>query len=629
MRKGIWALAALVILALAMHSSGGTSGAAGGAAGEPVKLVVLKQPLHDGRISPMLYGGFIELLDDLVTGMWAEMLGDRGFEGVLPASDWDYHLGALNLADRDWDKSASWDYDTTDPWNGARSAKLAAAPGKPATLTQGGLAVKKGMTYPFSGWFRTGAPATAVNVRLKALLPDGRWMILASAEVRVAGGRPWAKSSCVLTSNGATDRAVFELEADAPSPVWADKLSLMPGDNVSGWRRDVVDAAKELGPPVIRWGGSAVDPGGYKWKNGVGDRDLRTPFINRPWGRRESNDVGPEEFVQFCRVVGAEPLVCVSFADGPESARDMVEYFNGPADSAWGKKRAANGRPEPYGVKYWQVGNELESRDYAARCRAYCEAIKAADPAAKVLTSFPTPELMENVADLVDVICPHYYDSNLEWVESDIRRVRGLARTFGKGRKIGLGVTEWNIDAGNWGLGRGRLYTLGCALFEAQFLNILHRNADMIELACRSNLTNSFCGGTIQTNAAGLFRTPSFHVMAMFREHARPVALEVSGMPRGVDVTACASKDLSEVTVFVVNTTREPFEIDLDLGAFGPGAAVATAEFVGDTQDRKQIDAANGFDRPERIKRMKLDASGNRITIPALSAAAIDCRAAH
>ena len=94
----------------------------------------------------------------------------------------------------------------------------------------------------------------------------------------------------------------------------------MPEQNRRGWRRDVVEAIKESRSAVIRWGGSAVDPGAYRWKGGIGDRDLRVPFHNTNWGRIDSNDVGIGEFCEFCELVGAEPLVCVSFSDGAASA---------------------------------------------------------------------------------------------------------------------------------------------------------------------------------------------------------------------------------------------------------------------------------------------------------------------
>jgi alpha-N-arabinofuranosidase len=401
----------------------------------------------------------------------------------------------------------------------------------------------------------------------------------------------------------------------------------MPGDNIDGWRKDVVEAARELGPPILRWGGSTVDPGGYRWKEAIGDRDLRPPFDNRVWGRRDTNDVGVEEFVRFCRAVGAEPLVCVSRADGPESAGQLVEYLNGPADSEWGKKRAAGGRPEPYAVKYFQVGNEIEDSAYVGELGAFVRAIKAADPTALVLSSFPTEKLVNRYSADIDIFCQHYYQADLDGVDSDLSRIEGWIGSSAHPDHAKIGVTEWNIDAGNWGLGRGKLNSLGCALFEARFLNVLHRHSDAVTLACRSNMSNSFCAGTIQTNAAGLYRTPSFFVMKLYRKHSLPAPLRVAvEAPAPVDVSACADDSRSAVCLFVVNTKSEPVELELDTAAFGPGFTVKSGEAVCDTQDRRQVDIINGFLNPDRIKPVKLEIrKGNVATVPAMSIAAIDC----
>ncbi len=227
----------------------------------------------------MLYCGFVELLDDVVPGMWAEMLGDRNFEGVVPTANWVYHLGALNLCDRDWDKNETWTYSTENPWNGAQSAKLTAAKDRPAPLTQSQLAVKKGMTYLFSGYFRGGSTSLDLSIRLKALLPDGQWMSLGQTALPQLG-KDWTEISAKLTSTGTTDRAVLEIEADGQGILWADKLSLMPADNIDGWRRDVVEATKELRPPILRWGGSTIDPedtnGRRESGTGIGGRHFST-----------------------------------------------------------------------------------------------------------------------------------------------------------------------------------------------------------------------------------------------------------------------------------------------------------------------------------------------------------------
>src|SRR5439155_4606520 len=239
-----------------------------------VHAVVHSQPLHAGRIDPKLFGNFIELLNDVVPGMWAELLNDRSLEGVLPPVNWCYYDGSPDICDRQWNTNATWTVDTDNSFNGIRCARLLGH-SQPATLTQSGLATKRGLAYVFSGYLRAD-PGVKATVSLKFLLPTGDWMTLGSAELP-ALSEQWQKYSVQMISAGQTDQAVFELRASGEGNLWADKLSLMPGDNLRAWRSDVIEAVKGVRPALIRWGGSSIDPGHYRWKNASGDRDLRAP----------------------------------------------------------------------------------------------------------------------------------------------------------------------------------------------------------------------------------------------------------------------------------------------------------------------------------------------------------------
>lgn len=183
-----------------------------------------------------------------------------------------------------------------------RGARITGHAHRPAGLTQSGLAVTEGKTYRFTGFLRASG-SVRVRVVLKSPLPDGRFDELASAHL-AAPTENWSKLSAELRANGTSESTVFELRVDGKGSVWVDKLSLVPADNVAGWRTDVVDAIRDVHPALIRWGGSAVDPGRYRWKNGIGDRDHRVPFANTNWGRIDSNDVGIDEFCQFCAAWG-------------------------------------------------------------------------------------------------------------------------------------------------------------------------------------------------------------------------------------------------------------------------------------------------------------------------------------
>jgi alpha-N-arabinofuranosidase len=589
-------------------------------------VVVDAQPLHAGRISPMLFGNFMELLDDVVPGMWAEMLNDRSFAGIIPPVNWCYFDGSLDICDRPWDTNATWSYDTDKPFNGPRSAKLAAGP-QPASLTQSGLAVENGKTYDFSGYFRAEGNVRA-SVVLKCLLPTGEWITLASAELPAPSAQ-WQKFSVQMPSKGATDRAVFELRADGSGTLWAGKLSLMPADNQNGWRRDVVEAIKAIRPSIVRWGGSSVDPGRYLWKQGIGDRDLRTPWHNMNWGRFDPNDVGLDEFCQFCALIGAEPLICVSFGDGAQSAADLVQYCNGDAGSTWGAQRAANGHAAPYQVKYWQIGNEIsgDNKNYLRQIPDFIALMRKTDPQALLMTSFPSQHLFDTVGSNIDFVCPHHYTTDLGECDRDFNNCSQMIDHTPGCSNIKMAVTEWNIDAGSWGLGRIRQITLGAALKNARYLNLLIRHSDKVKIACRSNMDNAYFAGIIETCPSGVLKPAAYYVMDLYSHHTKPIPLRLERSDEKLDVVAAGSEDGKSVVVFAVNGSAEPADLTLEFAGFAKAVHIRTVEAVRDVLQAGQPDVMNHWNTPERIKTEPIPASGDSVVLPGFSVAAIECEA--
>ncbi len=592
----------------------------------PATLKVANRTLHDGRIRPTLFGNFIELLDDLVPGMRAEMLNDRGFEGVTPPANWVYYDGSPTFCDRAWDPSPDWSATTDAPFTGRRCARVTPNGARPSRLSQSGLAVQQGACYQASGWFRAQG-AVRVQVALEARAPDG-------AAVELAAAAPWlptaryTRFSATLRPNGSSDRVAFVVRVTGTGIAWADQLSLTPADNRLGWRTDVVEAIRAARPSLIRWGGSVIDPGAYRWKNGIGERDRRPPFANVNWGRIDSNDVGIDEFCQFCELVSAQPLVCVSFSDGPASAADLVQYCNGAPETPWGARRAANGRRRPYRVRYWQLGNELRGDDaYIARCKAFIAAMKHADPTIVVLSSFPSQKVLDGIGKDLGYLAPHHYTPDLGRCEADFRRLQDMIARTPDCRHLRLAVTEWNFTAGDWGLLRGRMLTLNGALLNARYLNLLCRYSHLVDIACRSNMTNSFCSGIIETRPSGLLKRPSYHVMKLYAEHALPRPLATGQPPPNVDVVVCASDDRARVCVFAVNTRREPVTLSLDLTDLGAAYAPLRGETVRDTLDRRQPDVMNHWQAPDRVRTVPLPVKGTTVRLPAYSASAIEyCR---
>jgi alpha-N-arabinofuranosidase len=571
---------------------------------EPAKIS--RETLFDGRIDHNQYGQFIEYLCDLVPSMWAEKLCDGSFEGLTPykvaylkqtdfkAHPW-YPTGATNRAE--------FSLDSEKPVSGMVSQRIKVVGDAPCTvgIAQDGIAVDRDQPCFFSCFLRQVGVVGPIIVRV--LSDDGAELgkceFLASSE--------WAKKRAHLVFDGRNYHARLTITFRGPGTLWIDNASLMPEKTVGGWRPDVVEAVRALKPGVIRFGGSALDDsnlGEFDWRDTIGDPDHRKPF--RAWGGLQPTGPGLEEIVQFCRTVDAEPLICVRVTrKGPKDAADEVEYFNGAASTPMGRLRARNGHPEPYRIKLWQIGNERAGTDYESRLPLFAEAMKKVDPSIELLSSYPTEGVLRKSGQWLNAVCPHHYSiDDLDGEEADLRSVRDLIHQYGKGRPIKVGITEWNTTAGHWGSRRGMLWTLHNALACSRYHNLMHRYGDLVTIANRSNLINSFCSGIIQTDSHRLYKTPTYYAQWLYSNLAGDLALRIeSSIPPNTlpDMSATMSADHKFVTLFAVNPSANPVTRPIDFSAFGKNGQEIKVWTLADTQRAGEPDVTNGFDAPERI----------------------------
>jgi alpha-N-arabinofuranosidase len=576
----------------------------GDSASQAPALVVTRERVCRGEISPFQCGQFIEYLCALTPSMFAEKVCDGSFEGVPP-----YGVAFRSQTDRveqPWYPDGAvhrgeFTLDATDPANGKVSQRIRQKPGDPCTLgiSQGGMYVKAGEALCCALFLRAEGIEHPVCI---ALWGPGK--TYATAEFRP--GPRWQRYQATLRPAATDTRATLTISYRGPGTLWIDQVSLMPTATVCGWRSDVAEAVKALRPGIIRFGGSTIE--GFEWTATIGDPAKRVPFTTC-WGGLEPGNAGLEEFVQLCRWAGAQPLVCVRFSGKkPQDAADQVEYFNGPATSRMGRLRAANGHAEPYGVRYWQVGNELGDEPYQKGLAAFCKAMKAVDPGIKLLASFPSAGLLQNAGAHIDYVCPHHYGChNLGAMEASVASCRRMIEQYAPGRGIRLAVTEWNTTAGDWQLGRAMLWTLDNALWCSRYHNFMHRHCDLIEIANRSNLADSFCSGIIQTNNSSLFKTPTYYAQQLYALHAGSCPLKIlgdhgSGRDATLDTSATLSADGRRLALFAVNPTRQSQKRSLDLTALVPAAAEASVWTLADTARAGERDAANSWREPERIR---------------------------
>ncbi|MEM2762472.1 MAG: alpha-N-arabinofuranosidase, partial [Candidatus Bathyarchaeia archaeon] len=199
-----------------------------------------------------------------------------------------------------------------------------------------------------------------------------------------------------------------------------------PLSDSRGFRRDVVEACRRIKVPILRWPGGNF-ASGYNWLDGVGPRDKRPTLYDLAWGAEETNRFGTDEFIEFCRLIGAEPFITVNAGSGTalEAAR-WVEYCNLKGNTFYAKLREKYGHPEPYNVKYWSLGNEmwgdfqignLPAEEYAWKARDFAKLMRRVDPNINLtavghsLRASPEWNLtvLTNLADLVDNISVHQY----------------------------------------------------------------------------------------------------------------------------------------------------------------------------------------------------------------------------
>ncbi|MGE5127468.1 MAG: alpha-L-arabinofuranosidase C-terminal domain-containing protein, partial [Betaproteobacteria bacterium] len=367
-------------------------------------------------------------------------------------------------------------------------------------------------------------------------------------------------------------------------------VSLMPEDNVFGWRRDTLARLRELDSPVYRWpGGNFVS--GYDWKDGIGDPDRRPPRKNPAWKGVEPNDVGLHEYMQLCRLVGAQPYVAVNTGlGGARSAAELVQYANGAADTPMGRLRSQNGHARPFDIRLWAVGNEMYGdwqlghmplEKYVAKHREVVDAMRAVDPTIRPVAVGAVGEwsrtMLSQAASHMGLISEHLYwqgkpdvVAHVEQVPREIRRVaeahRGYRRELPalKGHEVKVALDEWNFWYGPNEYGElGVRYFLKDALGIAAGLHELFRDSDVFEMANYAQTVNVI--GAIKTTATEAELEPTGLALALYRRHFGSLPVAVREQPAPLDVAAAWTADRSALTLAVVNPTPEPRALRLDV----------------------------------------------------------------
>lgn len=386
--------------------------------------------------------------------------------------------------------------------------------------------------------------------------------------------------------------------------IFVGKESSIP--NIDGLRRDVVEGCRELGIGAMRWpGGCCADH--YHWKNGVGkERMPRLHPIPDPANPIWRNEFGTDEFLHFCELVGADPVLTINTATGtPEEFLDWFEYVNGPVETKYGAMRAANGHPVPYNVKYWGVGNtdenvwHIDFNNPVAYAQTYLKYQTVLRMLRKNLYfiglglssrhKLPgwTGKALDHItrygqASHPDALSIHHYLGGakqggekcggavnfddegyyalldlLERYQYDIDLHRTIIREhIGVDAKTKICFDEWGVwhPEATFANNQNQQQTLRDGIFAALTLHLFYRNSDIVEFAMETQLCN-LLQSLFETSGGKCYRTPTYYAMKLLRDHLEQDLIKV--LPDSdddmLDAVASLSNDRCRLTISMVN----------------------------------------------------------------------------
>ena len=313
-------------------------------------------------ISKYEYGMFIEHIGSLIyRSLWSEMLDDRKFYFPIsskePESAGRAQGGPMrNMQLRKWRPVGPDTFvvmDKDHPFVGEQSPRIDLDPATPHGIRQSGLALVKGKRYTGRVFLRGTSGA-----KVKATLIWGEARNDRQTISFAALPDEYKKFPLSFTAQADTTDGALEITGTGSGNFDLGTVSLMPDDNVQGFRPDTIALLRQVHSGFWRLpGGNFVS--GWTWYDSVGDIDKRPPVFDYAWNAMQTNDVGMDEFMTLCKLIGVEPYICVNAGFGDaHSAAEEVEYINGSVDTRLGALRARNGHPEPYHVNFWNIGNE-------------------------------------------------------------------------------------------------------------------------------------------------------------------------------------------------------------------------------------------------------------------------------
>ena len=559
-----------------------------------------------GIINPDIYGLFMEMcFYEFNGGIWAELLKNRKFAG-------DDGEDELYGVIRPWfpigyNEKTYFMHDNSIFYCGNQSQKIISENDKNQRcgIEQKGLYLEKGKNYQI----RLNLMQENIQGAIDCTL-EGNGGIYAKESI-ILPALDWNRVSFVLQPTQTDSNGTFTITFTGSGKLWLGTVSMMSEDHLFGFRADVVEALRVMGPTNIRWpGGNVVSV--YHWEDGIGDKDKRPPRFNRMlW---EPNDVGIDEFLKLCQLIGTEPYIAVNAGDGTaQEAANLVEYSNGESDSEYGKLRAKNGHTDPYNVQLWGIGNEMygnwqnghvDEETYARRHAKIAKAMRVVDKNIKIVATGGRPwkyprwnqALYRLAADEFDYLSLHSYAKKYRrfmkkedltnpqfadefyyyivsapyGIEEQIcETYNEVRREFPNKSNIKIAFDEWNCWAYRVPYEQVD-FALRDGLYTAGVFHAFRRQHEAVTLANFSKVVNAIA--MIRVNPYGLFFNPQYLVFKMYLNHSGSLLLasEVEcdtypapeyekGRPQAkrdipyIDTSAMLNEDKSKLFLSVLN----------------------------------------------------------------------------
>jgi alpha-N-arabinofuranosidase len=559
-------------------------------AAQPVE-VTIDATKTNTPISPYLYGQFLEQIGNLIySSLWSEMLDDRKFYyavGPKPPAD-NNPGGGSGFGNRRrgvgpgrWNPIGpvnSVTMDTINPFVGDHTPLITLAGSDPRGIVQTGVNFTQGTAY--AGRIELAGDPGA-NVVINLVWGDDANTVTQTIQL----GQLDANYQKFNFSFNASQSgpAKFEIVGTGTGSFHVGVVSLMPTNNVDGFRPDAIAVLRSLHSGVYRIpGGNYVSA--FEWRNAIGDPDKRPPVFDPVWRALQPNDIGTDEFMTLCKLLGVEPYITLNAGTGDDwSARDYVEYCNGDPSTPMGQLRAANGHPDPYHVKFWGIGNEMwgisyqfgamKLNQYEYKHNQFAKAMKKVDPTIKLIASGAMPDTMTgsgeslnlgtnlvpeylspedwtggmlaNCLDNIDLISEHFYnygathynlaqgkqvpnDPNepvTDWMRRPANHIRIKYEEYLEYEKLlpqfAAHPKPLNID--EWAYsGNNSLYPTYPAY--AWVFHEMFRHTDVFQMAAQTFATSllSRTNGSVSLTANGL-------VFKIYRDHFGTIPVEVSG----------------------------------------------------------------------------------------------------